>query len=72
MAVAGPVVKVVVPFVVGIIAAPFAKPVLRKAARASIGAGLRARVLVAEVVSDYQDIAAEAKEKQSSKLAKVS
>jgi hypothetical protein len=72
MAVGGPVVKVVVPFLVGVIAAPYAKPVLRKAARASIGAGLRARVFVAEAVSDYQDIAAEEREKQSSKLAKAS
>lgn len=72
MAVAGPVVKVVVPFLVGVIAAPYAKPVLRRAARASIGASVRFRVLVAEVASDYQDIAAEEKAKQSSKLAKAS
>ena len=66
------VVKVAVPFVVGIIAAPLAKPVLRKAARASVGAGVRFRVFVAEVASDYQDIAAEERAKQKSKLAKAS
>jgi hypothetical protein len=60
-----PIVTVVVPFVVGVVAAPYVKPWLRSAARASIGAGFKLRVMAAEVASDYQDLAAEEAAKQN-------
>jgi hypothetical protein len=60
-----PVVGVLVPFVVGVAAAPYVKPWLRSAARAGIGAGFKLRVLAAEVASDYQDLAAEEGAKQN-------
>ena len=63
-----PVVIAVVPFVAGVIAAPHVKPMFRSALRASVGAGLRLRVLAEEAAADYQDLAAEARADANERL----
>jgi hypothetical protein len=52
--------KLVVPFLAGIVAAAFVKPLLRATAKTTVGVALRARKLAAETVEELQDIAAEA------------
>lgn len=54
----------VVPYVIGLVTAPLvakvAKPLLRDAAKATIGFSLQVRKIAAEAVEDLQDLAAEA------------
>jgi hypothetical protein len=59
VAVSRPITIVLAPFVAGIAAAPYVKPLLQRAFLASVGASIRLRTMAAEAVSDYQDLLAE-------------
>jgi hypothetical protein len=52
--------SIVVTFVAGIVSAPYVKPLLRMAVKASVGGAIRARRLAAGAAEELQDIVAEA------------
>lgn len=56
---------VFVSFVVGIASAPYVKPVLRIALRASVAGAIRAKRAAARAGEEFQDIVAEATASQS-------
>lgn len=49
----------VVPFLAGLVVAPFVKPVLRGTIKTAVGVTLRMRVLAAEATKEVQGMAAE-------------
>jgi Protein of unknown function (DUF5132) len=55
-----PLTGIVVTFVAGIVSAPYVKPVLRMAIRATVGGAIRARKFAASATEELQDIVAEA------------
>lgn len=52
--------SIVVTFVAGIVSAPYVKPLLRMAVKASVGGALRAKRVAAGAAEELQDIVAEA------------
>ncbi len=52
--------RFVVPFCVGVVSAPFLKPLVRVAAKATVKAALQAKKLAAEAAEELQDVVAEA------------
>jgi hypothetical protein len=51
---------IVVTFVAGIVSAPYVKPALRFAIKATVGAALRAKKVAVGAAEELQDIVAEA------------
>lgn len=52
--------SIVVTFVAGIVSAPYVKPVLRMAIKATVGGALKAKKFAASATEELQDIVAEA------------